>query len=680
MGIKYNDKFNIKTTTAEHLEIFCNSDKGAEILNSLKLDAVENIRRLDLYQQQFFIDSVATYIEGIPDVSGNNIHEAFYWFDKLNIDLASQITEFRKYIRNQDSISAYEYRFNNVIDILNCKSIYGCLPSQKVLLIDGNAGEGKSHLLGNFCRDHIRCDGKAILLLGHKFISSERVEKQIIDQLSLSYDFQEFLEIIEGIGERDNRHVVIIVDAINESRNKDIWFIGLRDIISSIEKLNFVKFVFSVRSTYEDLVLAENVKDMIAKESIARITHRGFHGNIEEAFEMFSSFYDITFAPKDYFNQRLENPLFMSLFCKTYSQNPETLLNVFDAYIMMKDKEIKESMSIQTNIRLLEEFINEVSSIFIETNSTSINESDLLSLDFWGKHGFDKHKYIGYLEQSDVLYSSDYRKNEDTYFFFSYQLMEEYFIAMSLLKKLPDRESVDEFFRKLLKKPLRIRSFSSGVFGIFSALYSEKFNDECISIFDEFILPDETDDQYINDYIFNFKTEYVLAYSLRTSRAIKSNVFFSFIEKNMYKSIIDNMWRVLFTASTIEGHPLNAKSLHLFLFPMSISYRYGLWTLYVNNLTSNEETIYNYIVMIQKGSLSSPNGERAKLMLMLFTWLLTSSNRTLRDNTSEAIIEILKTNFEICKELLVEFNDVNDPYVLQRLFGCILKVGKYVLK
>lgn len=51
--------------------------------------------------------------------------------------------------------------------------------------------------------------------------------------------------------------------------------------------------------------------------------------------------------------------------------------------------------------------------------------------------------------------------------------------------------------------------------------------------------------------------------------------------------------------------------------------------------------------------------------------MLTSSNRWLRDTTSKAIIEILKENFEFCEYLLETFADVNDPYVIQRLYGAV---------
>ncbi|WP_212637413.1 hypothetical protein, partial [Enterococcus sp. 2F9_DIV0599] len=63
-----------------------------------------------------------------------------------------------------------------------------------------------------------------------------------------------------------------------------------------------------------------------------------------------------------------------------------------------------------------------------------------------------------------------------------------------------------------------------------------------------------------------------------------------------------------------------------------------------------------------------------KLLLTLFAWLLSSSNRDLRDKTSKAMIEILKKHFDLCRWLLEKFETVDDPYIIQRLYGIIFGV------
>lgn len=65
------------------------------------------------------------------------------------------------------------------------------------------------------------------------------------------------------------------------------------------------------------------------------------------------------------------------------------------------------------------------------------------------------------------------------------------------------------------------------------------------------------------------------------------------------------------------------------------------------------------------------NKEQARKLLILCGWLLSSSNRILRDYTSQAMIEILRNEFDLCIVLLKAFAGVNDPYILERLYGVV---------
>lgn len=82
--------------------------------------------------------------------------------------------------------------------------------------------------------------------------------------------------------------------------------------------------------------------------------------------------------------------------------------------------------------------------------------------------------------------------------------------------------------------------------------------------------------------------------------------------------------------------------------------------------------IVQLIQMYDKGEkLEISNEKQIDLLLTLFGWILTSSNRWLRDYTSKAMIEILKEHFHLCQIILAKFKKVNDPYIIQRLYGIV---------
>ena len=128
---------------------------------------------------------------------------------------------------------------------------------------------------------------------------------------------------------------------------------------------------------------------------------------------------------------------------------------------------------------------------------------------------------------------------------------------------------------------------------------------------------------------------------------------------------------MLIVNSLKADHILNANFLHRYLMQYSLKTRDYQWTIYINQMTE-EDRLVQLVDKYQKGdSLNKLDNQQIWLLLILFGWLLCSSNRKLRDCTSKAMIEILKNHFSLCQPLLEKFERVNDPYVLERLYGVV---------
>ena len=121
------------------------------------------------------------------------------------------------------------------------------------------------------------------------------------------------------------------------------------------------------------------------------------------------------------------------------------------------------------------------------------------------------------------------------------------------------------------------------------------------------------------------------------------------------------------------SHPFNADFLHHFLLSYKLNKRDYIWTIYINKLTKDDyDRIVQLIQMYNKGEkLEITNEKQMELLLTLFGWVLSSSNRWLRDYASKAMVEILKEHFRLCQIILEKFKDVNDPYIIQRLYGIV---------
>ena len=123
--------------------------------------------------------------------------------------------------------------------------------------------------------------------------------------------------------------------------------------------------------------------------------------------------------------------------------------------------------------------------------------------------------------------------------------------------------------------------------------------------------------------------------------------------------------------SVKSNNPLNAEFLHEILFNKSLNERDYMWTTYINNFAYEDDRLFQLISLFDKGKKLENSSENTWLLLVLFSWLLTSSNRLLRDKASKAMIELLKDDFSLILPLLKKFENVNDPYVIQRLYGVV---------
>lgn len=154
------------------------------------------------------------------------------------------------------------------------------LADSPFLLIEGEAGIGKSHLIadvikGNYLNNHL-----SILLLGQHFYAGN-IWTQIKDLLDIKSTKEEFLGALNSKAESINSRIILYIDAINEGEGKDIWHDQLNGLLDDIKGFPNIGLVITIRSTYKDIILPDNFM-----EKVIHFKHRGFD-NLYNATKVF---------------------------------------------------------------------------------------------------------------------------------------------------------------------------------------------------------------------------------------------------------------------------------------------------------------------------------------------------------------------------------------------------------
>ena len=111
---------------------------------------------------------------------------------------------------------------------------------------------------------------------------------------------------------------------------------------------------------------------------------------------------------------------------------------------------------------------------------------------------------------------------------------------------------------------------------------------------------------------------------------------------------------MLIENSTKINHPLNAEFLHSILLNKPLNVRDLMWTTFINDIDDSQRIIQLINYFNEGNTLSGLSSDNIFLLLILFTWLLTSSNRFTRDIASKAIIELFDTR-SFCYRNLITF-------------------------
>ena len=682
LGNRYNARFNISTETEDNLLLFLKDSNAERTINARKYQVIEYLKKMASNyncSNKKDIRAFIHIIEAIPDVKIYNLNEALNWSDifkdkskDIIKGLCSSEKKLLSKLENKESDSDDEENLHNkltevkkllkVSEQLKFSEDVKSLINSNILIVSGEMGTGKSQLLANVAKKIVDNDNLAILSLGQTYLNDASIEKQFLKSLKGDISnifFEDILRYMDEYAYLNNCYSVILIDAVNESNYRDIWRYGINSLISIINKYTRIRLVISLRTGFEKLTLSEKVLNDISEGAIASITHRGLdHENIDGVFDFLAN-YKIPVSPEIYLKQEIFNPLYLTWFCQTYKGESQDLLALIKEVLNKADNEASKAANFIEPIGIIKKFLNEY--IAIKQKKNIISKEELLALNCWQLYGVtNKIPYIKSLERSGIITSFIFDEKE--IYYISYNLLEDYIYASWIIENKSDDELKEYVLHNLFEINHESQIKNGGnasLFSMIAALYSIKNSAECISI---------TDDIVEGGYKRDIIEEYFKTFCWREYNDSLESFIASLDKYNVSPNIV---WQIFIENSTKVNNELNALGLNRLLNKYSLTWRDYLWTIFVNDL--NElDIIIKYAYYIENGNtLESVSEERVKLLLILFSWFLTSSNRVLRDRISKAMIEILKHRFALCKYLLNLFKAVNDPYVIQRLYGIV---------
>ena len=579
------------------------------------------------------------------------------------------------------NIREFEHELSSIQNLIH-GSLFK-LANNPFLLLDGEAGIGKSHLIGDIVSRRINKEHESVFLLGQHFVTEEDPWTQIFKRLQINSKSGDFLRKLNQRAEESGKRIVLFIDAINEGKGNYFWNEFVKSFINEIKKQEWLGLVLTIRTSYKNLIFPE---EEMSSLGIIEHHHYGFRNIEYEASRLFFDNYKIELPNVPLLHPEFQNPLFLKLFCEGINkagltripdglQGITSIINFFVKNVniaLSKPKRVGYSASlnlVQKSVYALIKYKvdNQLRYIPYELAYQVVNESISSFI--------DKKGFIDELITEGVLSKNLFWKEADDYeegVYLAYERFEDHLTVQYLLEHYPELE-------KEFKKDGKLYKYVESE----NAIYRHKGLIEAFSI----QIPEVKGYEFYN-LIPNLKDNYAVIESFVESllwRKVETinEESKQYVNEHLfsYQGTHDYFWETILAVTGIPNHFFNAHFLHNHLIKFSLADRDANWTQLLKYKYDDESSVKRLIDWAwSETDKSHISDESVLLSSITLAWFHTSTNRELRDCSTKALVSLLQDRLHILIELLKKFETVNDPYVYDRLFavayGCAIRTNK----
>ena len=543
------------------------------------------------------------------------------------------------------------------------------LSNASLMVLRGDAGTGKTHLLCDVAHGRIDTGSPTVLLMGQRFLGSEDPWSQALQHLDMHHaNVEEFVGALEAAAQAANSRALLMIDALNERRGREIWPAHLSSFLARLEKSEWIGVVLSVRSTYDKAVIPSNVLDRAVV-----VTHNGFEGLEYDATRSFFSYYGLEFPSAPVLQPEYRNPLFLKTICEGLRHKNERRLPrgfhgitaVFNLYLDAINERLAGSLNYNQKDNLVQEALRRVAGQIAKRQSRWLPREQVEEVvnDLLPSREFSRSLYGGLVDEGILVENFDWRTDGSSaevvfisYDRFADQVVTDYLLSTHLDDSAPEA------------------SFGEG--GALAALSGERRYElgdlteaMCVQV------PERTGKEFMR-FVPGLPEDWNKGRAFLQSIVWRQlDAFTDDTRAFFYKLINRQDHRVeaidtLLTVSTIPDHPLNADFLDELLRKQSMPDRDAWWSTYLHHAWNTDGPVDRLVDwalnLSADNTLETPVVDHAATTL---AWMLTTSNRFLRDRATKALVSLLTDRLECTTHLVARFSDVDDPYVAERVYA-----------
>ncbi|MDL0036925.1 ATP-binding protein [Enterobacter hormaechei] len=615
--------------------------------SSVALAAVAMLRQEGILQSEPFPLAV------LRDTVDKAAELAFKWHNTLDLKRSSKSKPDPEIIALSNLVSALR------IAALALRSERWQHIDTRALLIVGEAGTGKSHLLADACAHQLQLNRPALMVLGGKLPDAEPWG-EILRDLDLPRHLQvkHFLGALNAAGESAGVRSLIAIDALNEKNGQSIWPTRLPGLLKDLRDFPWITVVLSCRSIYANVIIPSSIDETL----LPRIEHKGFN---DKEVVRYLSRHGISIPETPHQLDELQNPLFLRLVCDLFRGDgevllPESLVSISDVlglYTAAVSRRVETNLGVAPTRKVVRKAITALVEEMANTGRGQIGyerADELLRLIHNGQEM--AHDLLFQLANEGLLAiePDSYSVSGDSEVIrFEFERVGDHAISANLLDRSAQNgianicETGSPLNSALSDRNSLIRA---GLLEAVAVQLPERFNIELL----ELPLASTLVWSY-EAFTKSLLTRRVSAFTERTWTLVENT-------KDGYLR-----YETLIALASEPKHPFNVNYLTVQLRSLNLPKRDASWTIHL----AHSERADHLVDWAWNAEQSQITEERAELAAIQLAWFLTATRRPLRDRATKALVALIADRPGLAITLWDNFKDIDDDYVTERVVASL---------
>jgi len=554
----------------------------------------------------------------------------------------------------------------------------GRAADHQILIVLGNAGTGKTHLLCDVTKRRLEQGLPTVMLLGSHFRAGQDPWLQIAEQVGFLYNSRdEFLGALQAMADAYGRRLLILIDAINEGTGRDLWHDHVPGMKAQLERYPGIAVAMSCRTSYAQSLIPCHT-DAVKEE------HQGFAYREVDAVSVFFQYYGID-LPSAPMLPGYENPLFLKSLCKGLADRglrsvPDGVDGIRDVFaLVIKAVEENAARRLDAHFsradRVVSQSLQVLASAMAEAHADWLTRDDAVAVlaDKWQDGRIARDVLVTLLDEGLLVEDRRYAGKEGAQWVdvitFAYQAFGHHEMAARLIASHVDKQVPHAAFTPGGGLHYIVADESS------ASVYSGLIEALCIQ------LPEllGTELPALARHAWDWpvvRLSFVRALVFRRADSF-TDATVQLVHDLLRDAYLSHETLDALLALTCRrDHILNADYLDRGLRSLSMPDRDCWWSYFVHLQWREGGRLEMLLDWAESQVAASWPTETAQLCAVTLAWLLTTPNRFIRDRATKALVILLRNRLELLRPLLLRFEDVDDWYVRERLYcaayGCAL--------